>query len=71
MSEVRKYAVTVHHNDGVTVTTLHLSTADEETKLRQIALDLNLVIDDHGFTVADPDIRQVTIRHALETQHHH
>jgi hypothetical protein len=72
MTTEQNYLVTVENQDGTSATSLHISSADEATKLRQIADDLGLVIDDHGFAEDDPEIRRITIRHAPDDiKHHH
>ena len=68
MSEERKYLVTVLTKDGGTSTALHFTSADEATKLKLVAEDLGLVIDDQGFSPDDPDIRRISIRHAEDSQ---
>lgn len=59
-----KYLVTVLTKDGQSATTLHFTDDDLPTKLKLIAQDLGLEIDDNGFLEDDPEIRSITIRRA-------
>jgi hypothetical protein len=66
----RKIAITVHRHDGSSTTTLHLTDADDETKLLQVLDDLGLTIDEDGYTEDDPEIRRITVHNGEGIAHH-